>query len=666
MDIKALFNIILLSITVTTILITIISFIIFKIRQLNVFQTKSSLHVLESAFFHRHAPHLETKNVSLLEEESKKRLSQPKRQKRNWSLGILITFLIILTAFFFEDHFNYRRAIQRRVATAKEYRGLVKDGMLRSYKYSNSALTPKLIPKISNQGSQQLRYIAKELKKKNFCIYKNARFTKTSNLAIKSWVSFFKRHSINYKKYSKIGSYNCAWVFPQITHITPSQLEVARKLFAKVPSIVTGSFAQFYKNGKDHPDNFLLDQFSINLITPDKKIGYNSLIITGKGFGWDINSGLMANWTPLVSKKSAYMTNSPSGLIVSDYSGSPLKLEKQYLSRNYVKDRFLWTSLDPQNTKHSDLIISYYFAKILSIPTVRISPWPNKRNSIVSIVTTMSDPLYSYSHFTELINRFKLPHTLFTNMEELRGLIDLIPKELEVEYALRSLPEDRLSENTKLYHFKFFEQKRLDLEEFGRKPVLGHTPSDGNYTNKILNGVSQNKIKYLYGGKRFPSHTPSFIKGAGFIYLAAMNKSLLALSKDSTIVTKENFLEKLRGDTVESQKLNSHYILKLENSILKNPILKSTLIDYFSESDPSNFSTISKIVNWKNLRQKLNISIQVLPNETIKVVVINKSDQDMYDFSFFFDHYLTEREVNIKSLMVDEQRVFMFKKSELI
>jgi hypothetical protein len=658
MDIKSLFNLILLAITVTTILITIVSFIIFKLRQVSLFKSKSKLIKLESTFFHRYAPHIELENNKIVEEDLRKRGSSPNKRKRNWSLGALIIFIIVLASFFFEDHYNYRRAIQRRVANAKDFRQLVKHGMLKSYNYSPSSPTPIISNTLSGRGVKQASYLKSKLNKKSFCIYSHLNKAPISKLAQSKWISFFNRHSLSHKVYKRYGNYNnCLWIFPHIFNIRGSELRKLKKNIQGKNIIFTGGFAQRDGFGKKFKENFLLDNYYLNFVTPNLKSPQDSMIIVDKEFGWDTASGRLLNWQPINRHHSAILTKGPQSISVVDYNSKLLKQRDFYLSRVYSKDNFLWTSLDPiKENKVADLVILHFLAKLYKIPVTRVSSWPSGHKHSVSIVTTIDDPIYSYSHLLNIFKKREIPHTLFTNFSNLKGIFPLIHEKEDVYLALTNVPEDNLYEKDLKNHFKFFEGVRLDMEEYGRRPVKGFLPYKEIITKKILNTINQNQYSYLFGGKNSYSKSPIPIHGSNIYYIPKMNKSLAEMSKDTTLVTKENFTDYMKSMLNDHISTNSHYILKIENSIIKNPILKIALADFLTSREKDEFTNLDDVVGWKNLREEISIKTKKI-GKSYQVKVKNNSMKNMKSFKIYF-YGKTRKSIKVDGLMKLETKTF--------
>jgi len=110
MDIKNIFNIILLALSLTTIFITLISYIVFKLRQASSVNSVDDFYKLEGSYFRRYAPELEKLN----DEKREEKLAKEKNPKRFY-VKILsmfaFVFLVILSVFLVDEYYHSRSKV---------------------------------------------------------------------------------------------------------------------------------------------------------------------------------------------------------------------------------------------------------------------------------------------------------------------------------------------------------------------------------------------------------------------------------------------------------------------------------------------------------------------------------------------------------------------------
>ncbi|MCF8060290.1 MAG: hypothetical protein K9K67_13395 [Bacteriovoracaceae bacterium] len=111
MDVKYFFNIVLLALSLTTIFITLISYIIFKLRQGSFIKLDNEYHKIEGAYFRRYAPELEKINEERLF-ELKKKENNPKKFYYKIIFLFSFVFLLVLTVFLVEDFYSRRVKFQ--------------------------------------------------------------------------------------------------------------------------------------------------------------------------------------------------------------------------------------------------------------------------------------------------------------------------------------------------------------------------------------------------------------------------------------------------------------------------------------------------------------------------------------------------------------------------
>jgi hypothetical protein len=107
MDIKNIFNIILLALSLTTIFITLISYIVFKLRQASSMNSVSDFYKLEGSYFRRYAPELEKLN-----EEKREEILAKEKNPKKFYIKILsmfaFVFLVIFSVFLVDEYYHSR------------------------------------------------------------------------------------------------------------------------------------------------------------------------------------------------------------------------------------------------------------------------------------------------------------------------------------------------------------------------------------------------------------------------------------------------------------------------------------------------------------------------------------------------------------------------------
>lgn len=107
MDIKSFFNIVLLGLSLTTIFITMISYIVFKLRQGSIISNNYEFQKLEGSYFRRYAPELEKIN-----ERKRAEMRKIERNPKKFYYKIIsifaFVFLIIITLLMADEYYQQR------------------------------------------------------------------------------------------------------------------------------------------------------------------------------------------------------------------------------------------------------------------------------------------------------------------------------------------------------------------------------------------------------------------------------------------------------------------------------------------------------------------------------------------------------------------------------
>ncbi len=187
---KNIFNIILLSLILTTFLITVISYIVFRIRQLAGTKKAKNLHHLDGVYFSRYAPVLEDANIAHAQKVDAENLDRISPRTK-MILVTVLSFGIVLLLLLFENHFNFRKEILERANSAKVYRDLISRGLLKKRTFDPLGRTVEV-----GQDLTPLQLSAKqqglmELSKTPIAILLDSRSRNRANA--EAWIAFCAR-----------------------------------------------------------------------------------------------------------------------------------------------------------------------------------------------------------------------------------------------------------------------------------------------------------------------------------------------------------------------------------------------------------------------------------------------------------------------------------------
>lgn len=138
MILKNVFNIILLSLIFTTLLITIVSYIVFRIRQLTGKRQTEELHHLTGTYFNRYAPHLDLLNKEHILKSNTSINETQNAFKIKLAVVFIIIFSIVTLSFLLENQIRFRNELLSKSNQADTYRQLIQEGLLKKFTYNPS------------------------------------------------------------------------------------------------------------------------------------------------------------------------------------------------------------------------------------------------------------------------------------------------------------------------------------------------------------------------------------------------------------------------------------------------------------------------------------------------------------------------------------------------
>lgn len=637
MDVKKIFNIILLTLSLSTIFITLVSYLIFKLRQAAAGKSSEGKFELEGTYFRKYAPHLEETNKKEQELKIKKE-SSPRAKAIKISSLIIFVVLITFTMFLFEDYFTYRKQLKDRFTSAQEFKELIRGGLLKKYEYTPHydlvEMNETIPPKAAEQYSLYSSYFSKE----KFCIASTVRAKFHNNIphmeGLRRWKAFFNRHKLKYGIYKNVKEkHDCIWIIPHVSSFSGRERVLLEKVLNNKTVLITGAFATKNGIGKSAKTDYFKDLFLNKPLKESKTtptiINSNSSVLS------EVPSGRLLNWHPVDLHFSYVLGKSEVDLSVANYDGIPDKYVAEditsYKSRLILKDHYAWTSLDPMLKEgieqyYSDLYLLGILYKISHKSMVKISNWKDQVLSPLIFLLSINDGAIPYIDMIDYFDKMEAEYALAVKAPYLRKIFEDLKHKEKVELAAINIEEDNIKVLEGRESFDFFEKERFELEEISKIKVEGFVPFKEIFFDKTLDGINQNHLSYLFGGKRVMSHSPVFVKNANFVYIPRVIEDSTGVEKDLTLVHPEEFYQRLKEDFDIAQSVNGIYVSSTSNTAYSDPLFRKGM-EKFIEENKDIAQHFSKIVNWLKVRSDLTVKIEGLPGEEIATITNNTSTE---------------------------------------
>lgn len=663
MDVKKIFNIILLTLSLSTIFITLISYVIFKLRQATAGKANKDKFKLEGTYFRKFAPHLEESNQRELEKKVAKQ-SSPRARAIKVSSLIGFVVLITFTMFMFEDYFTYRKQLKDRFTSAQEFKELIRHGLLKKHEYTPHYGLVHMEETIPPKAKEQYAHYHRFFSEQRFCIASTIRAKFHNNIphmeGLRRWVGFFKRHGLKYGVYKDVkNKWNCTWIIPHITSFSGRERVFLEEVMNKRKVLITGAFATQNGIGKPAKTDYFKDLFLNNPLketrTTPTIINSNSSILS------EVPSGRLLNWHPVDKRKSYVLGKNEVDLSVANYDGIPSKFVAEditsFKSRIILKDHYAWTSLDPMLRKgieqyYSDLYLMGILHKINHRSMVKISNWKDQVLSPLIFLLSINDGDIAYIDMIDYFDKMETEYALAVKGPYLRKIFDDIKHKEKIELAVVNIEADNIKVLEGRESFDFIEKERFELEEISKIKVEGFVPSKEVFFDNTVDGINQNRLSYLFGGKKVMSHSPVFVKNANFVYIPRIIEDSTGVEKDLTLIHPDEFYQRLKDDFDIAQSVNGIYVSSTSNTAYSDPLFRKGM-EKFVEENKDIAQHFSKIAKWLRIRSDLVMQIEGEAGKEIATIT-NRSKEETGMFIILVDKGSHTEEVEIDSIGIDK------------
>jgi hypothetical protein len=615
MDIKQIFNIILLALSLTTILITVISFIIYKIRQVITNNLKGNKHNLDGLYLRRFSPKL--KEINKREQDIKK--SKVKISiKMKFGASALLLFVIISSVLLFENYFLFRKELRDRHTSASTYRELIKTGLLKTFSYDPYKSVTSLNLVKSKKSIEQVKYLDSKLKGKKYCLLSTWRATKFNDYmhlkAMKHWKSFLSRNNYKYKIKKTLVDEKCTWIIPHVTSFSVREKLVLKVILNNHPVIISGGVATLDGLGNRLQNHEIKSIFPFEFY--EAKENNATMFVREVNLNWELPSGLLIDW-PIIDKRfSSFKTTQKQDSLISNYKGNLKTVlddgNINYFSRLYISDKYTWTSLDPMykvTNEFSDLIIKNIIAKAQKVKVLGVSHFPKGHESASSFIIRYDDTLYPFSNAIDLFQDSSIMLTFFTQPRAFEKLQKNIDDDYAIEVGIINESADQVKSLSRKENFLFVEKHRLLLEEISMLPISGMMSFDESVDQNFIEAASLNKLKYFYGGRKHVAYSPVFVDHLNTLYIPRVNTDGESLLKDKSLVSVDDFLKVFKKERARAQYLNGLYTFAFSNGFVKSVIAREALEEFIkNEADTLTLAQVSK---WELTRQNIAVNYRV-------------------------------------------------------
>lgn len=582
-DFRGILNTLLIGLTLSTVILTLIVYFVFKLKQGALKKSNKLPHFLEGTYFRRISPQLENenkiankRNIEIQEIETKKTRVRP------WMIFLLIFGSVII--FLLIDQRNvFMRSIELKMPDKEQYQELSQQGLLKDYNFEPN-LDQNYFQHYKTTIFQETQSMIDELRPVKVTIYRNEL---TNQREYNLWKDYLKSLGINLNESERqsIPSDTQLIILPSTTQLSFSELQTFHDkiFFNKMGLLAIGPSGQSF-TFSGHP-NPLFATLGLNFEIQCKNIPTYQK--------WD-RQKFPISFSPTIPVKlpTHAMIN-----ILQNGQCEPknnqnnsifvLKsLENERIGLQFFKDsksNLVWSNLSPPpKPEYGSLEDLFWVQTILYLSRsshANLSRWKLKDDFVISFAIT-SDR--NYSGMTEIQKKLidlELPSTTFLpNKIFKENATAIYPPSQWIQYASQSETNEDLSKYGLEKLFRMIQSSRQNMEIQTKQPVLGFRFPLDQFSWELFSSVQQNHFHYVLGTHDFQWRQPIPL-AQNFYYIPTNDWNLKDILQRKDIATSEDFTNYVRKNLKIAQDEGAHVVIKIDPDVFSKLPYSSYLND---------------------------------------------------------------------------------------
>ena len=355
MIIQNILSIFILSLCLATLFITLVTYFLYRFKQLLKLGKVDASHIVEGVFFKKYAPYIQLKEKKENNEFDNK-LSDRKTLMNFFALIAIIIFTSLIASYLY----SYFRLGEKTIDT-KKYEGLLAKGLMKEFPLNSLQADPNFVEYISEEKKRILRSSFSRLTKYKFAIYKPDRFKefeKNQEIIFAGWKIFFDKYKLNYITFSDFseidfGKINILILPNAISLSKKIKGEIEKVINKKIPVFATGVTAYYDGLGDINQDQFSEKVFGIKFEKSKQKRAYYPTLFKANSIPWfDVPPGLLLNYFPSENQFYAHLIGGFPSLFEGNTQSeiTSTKDDSESIVRGVFKEnqtRTVWLALDP-------------------------------------------------------------------------------------------------------------------------------------------------------------------------------------------------------------------------------------------------------------------------------------------------------------------------------
>ena len=517
------FNLILLTLSLSTILLTMISYILYRLRQMPATTRPGSGIRTEGVFFRRYVTAgMLAANPTVAPAQVLPNIQVPKRIVPFFAVTCLVVFVSLTMAFFFRTDSSER---ERREA----YRSLHEKGLMASFELATADTknsgTEFLTPS-QHSRADELRDL---LKGKIVTLVRLPSLPgnqETAEAAAKSWEKHLTEANMTVRLKNEVdcGEGTQLLLLPQsVTMKEEDKTKITRCLSLGVNILATGPVGALNEKGTAASTDFATKIFGL-AFTPSPDVesyfptGFSAL---GAPY-WELPAGLILDWSPTNNgyRAAAVRKNSNVPALETNYHGTPSDFARAYFQQ-FAMARVGWMAIDPSSRKpgtpqedfYAQNVIDSSLAWVLGAPRARAMTWPGGARTATLFSVDSEDHFETAEQLRDLFAELKTPATFFlvSNLYQKANFLLTGQDAYELELGSHSENHQIFKDQSLLTQFDRIQISRHEIEELSGAKVRGFRAPEEKIDDATITAVRQNQLTYMATGNTYARSAPLFV-----------------------------------------------------------------------------------------------------------------------------------------------------------
>lgn len=658
MELRQIFNVFLLALILTTVISTLVVYLVFKFRQgIQVVRQKEV--ELEGEFFRRHAPHLVEE---YLREEAELEKTRVKRyfsaHKSKWLVVSL--FLLIVLFLSVENYLHYRNTLIERQTNAEEYLDLLKGGLLKKHPFLPNKIVKTPLDNFSYQKSAYAKFLGKKFKSKKFVLIESfrAKANKASkhSLALKNWLEFCKRNSLNCSTENIrqfVPDKTKLYILPNVDQLSEfERVQIVPLMEEGHKVLFTGAIGVYNGLQKESGTWFLqsyLPETSFKFRQSDRSAYSSKFSFSNRDY-YFLPAALQLDWRPLNEEFYVLSESLGKSVFASDFRGHKYIEGAMFEIRSRrVSADALWLNLDALSDyqlernellNYTDEFLLQSLAQFYA-DKVRPMKWKYGADVVGLLNLVSEDQFLKMNPLIKVLKDLDIPFTWFTQAlsyeEQYSQLKHEVLDKLDYELALSNFDSSRFQDLNFTSAFDKIESGRLLLERKHKKVINGFKPSEFYFDEKLFSAAEQNGLNYIVSSYYNYTSEPIYIEAdeisllstKGLLDLDLVRDPNLVKPEDLNSITQEFYNKSMASEAPFQIYFHTHvfgednYRQFAEHLIRRVKLLKNVW-----------WTKNNNMVEW----QKSLSFVDYWIDESGNLEIVNNSSKDIEALSFLVDH----------------------------